>query len=298
MAAKKHLIIGVGPAALSAVEEIRRVTSEDEVKLVSMEDYLPYSPAALPYLLSGRITEAELWRRDEDYFRNLRSTLVRGKEVTRILPEEKKVIYRDGSSESYDTLLIASGSEPIKPPIEGLDETDGHDFRTLADCRRLLQKLKVRRKVVILGAGVAGMSMATALLEKGCRVSIIEKERSVLPLYFDEEAEVYIRDIFTDNKARFLTGKVVTAVKRKDRKIKIGLFDGSSMDADILINATGVKGRVSFLEGTGISIGNSILVDRRMRTGVDEIYAAGDVAEAQDFLSGKPKNERQHTQCS
>jgi phenylglyoxylate dehydrogenase epsilon subunit len=71
MAARKHLIIGAGPAALSALEAIRRSTSQDEVKLVTMEEYLPYSPAALPYLLRGGITEAQLWLRDEAYFRDL-----------------------------------------------------------------------------------------------------------------------------------------------------------------------------------------------------------------------------------
>jgi phenylglyoxylate dehydrogenase epsilon subunit len=289
MAAKKHLIIGAGSAALSALDEIRRVNSEDEVKLVNMEDDFPYSPAALPYLLSGKITEEELWAKDNNHFKNLRSTLVRGKEVTQILPEKKKVIYRDGSSESYDTLLIASGSEPIRHSIDCLGETEILDFKTLADCRRLFKKLKGRRNVAILGAGLAGMHIATALLEKGNRVSVIEKEQGILPPYFNGEAEVYIREIFTENKALIITGKMATAVKKEDSKISITFSDGSSMDVDILINATGVKGRVSFLQGTGIRINNGILVDSRMSTGIDQIYAAGDVAEAHDFFSGKPK---------
>ena len=81
----------------------------------------------------------------------------------------------------------------------------------------------------------------------------------------------------------------MTAVKRKDGEIRITLSDGSSLDADILINATGVKSRVSFLEGTGVKIGNGILADRRMRTSVDHIYVAGDVAETHDFFTDKPK---------
>ena len=184
MAKRKHLIIGCGSAALSALEKIRELTSEDEVKLVTMEDYLPYSPASLPYLLSGRITEAELWMRDEDSFKNLGSTLERGKEVTQVLPDKKKVIYRDGSSENYDTLLIASGSEPIKPPIKGLEEAGVHSLRTLADCHRLIQQLKGKNNVAILGAGMVGMEIAAALLEKGHQVSVIEKEQGILPLYF------------------------------------------------------------------------------------------------------------------
>jgi NAD(P)H-nitrite reductase large subunit len=171
--AKKHLIIGSGKAALSAFEEIRRVTLEDEVKLVSMEDCLPYSPAALIYLLSGRITEAELWMKDEDYLRNMRGTLVMGKKVAAVLPEKRKVIYQDGSSENYDTLLIASGAEAIRPPIEGVAEMRIHDFKTLADCRRLLKELTDKPNVAILGAGMTGMKIAAALLEKSHQVSIV-----------------------------------------------------------------------------------------------------------------------------
>jgi len=289
MATRKHLIIGAGSAALSALKEIRRVTSEDEVKLVTMDDCRPYSPATLPYLLSGRIKETDMWMRDKNYFKNLGSTLARGKEVTQVLAEKRRVIYRDGSSENYDTLLIASGSEPVKPPIKGLEEVGIHDFRTLADCRRLLRELEDKKNVAILGAGMVGMKIAAALLDSGCRVSIIEKEQSVLPLYFDEEAEAYIRNVFLDHEVRFFMGKEVTDAERKDGEIRVALSDGSFLDADILINATGVKSRVSFLEGTGVRISDGILVDRRMRTGVDHIYAAGDVAEAQDFFIGKPK---------
>ena len=289
MPIKKHLVIGAGPAALSALEEIRRVTSQDEVKLVTMEDYPPYSPASLPDLLSGKITEAELWRKDENCFKNLRSTLVRGKEITQVLPGKKKVIYRDGSSENYDNLLIASGSEPVKPTIKGLEETGVQNFGTLADCRRLLMELEDKKNVAILGAGMVGMKIATALLEKGCQVSVIEKEPNILPLYFNEEAETYIRDIFIGHQARLLTGKAVTAAKREGGKITIVLSDGTSLVVDILINASGVKSRVSFLEGAGVKISDGVLVDRQMRTSVDDIYAAGDVAEAHDFFTGKPK---------
>ena len=167
MTTRKHLIIGTGPAGLSALEAIRRITLQDEVKLVSLEDTLPYYPAALPYLLSGKITEDQLWMRDENYFRNKKSTLVRGKEVTQVLPEKQRVIYRDGSSENYDTLLIATGAESMRPQIHGLEEVGAHDFRTLTDCRRILSELN-DKKSAILGAGLVGMKIAAALLERGC----------------------------------------------------------------------------------------------------------------------------------
>jgi NAD(P)H-nitrite reductase large subunit len=158
--AKKHLIIGAGQAALSAADTIRQLDRECEIRLVSKENCLPYSPATLVYLLSGRVKEADLCLKDENYFRNLGISLVIGKEVTRVFPQVKKVDYHDGTSENYDTLLIASGAEPMKPPIPGLKDVEMYDFRTVADCRRLLKKLTGKDNVAILGAGMVGMKVA------------------------------------------------------------------------------------------------------------------------------------------
>jgi phenylglyoxylate dehydrogenase epsilon subunit len=287
--ATRVLIIGAGKAALAALEEIRRVGSRDEVKLVSMENCPPYSPAALVYLLSGRLTEAALWTKDEDYFRKLGGTLVTGKEVVEILPEKKKVLYHDGSSEDYDTLLVASGSETITPPIEQGQETELYGFKTLVDCRRLLRKLTNHQDVAIWGGGMTAISIAIALLKRGCRVSVIEREQNILPQHFGDEAAVYISEILLEHEARLLAGQSVTGIRRRGEKTRIALSDGSFQDVDTLINATGVKGRVSFLRRTGITMRDGILVDRRMRTTADGIYAAGDVAESEDFFSGKPK---------
>src|SRR3990170_232418 len=172
MARKKHLIIGAGTAALSALEKIRAVNSEDEVKLVTMEDCPPYSPASLPYLLSGRITEAKLWMEGEDYFKKLKSTLFKGRQVSRVVPEKRQVVYHDGTSENYDFLLIAAGAETAAPPVKGLAEVGALGFRTLADCRKLIQELNGKKDVAILGAGSIGMEVASVLLGRGCHVTI------------------------------------------------------------------------------------------------------------------------------
>ena len=118
---RKHVIIGCGPAALAALEKIRSITSEDEITLVTKEDSYPYSPMILPYLLSGKMREADIAIRQGSYFERMKSTLLKGKEVTAVQPRKKEVTYSNGDTETYDTLLIASGSEPLRPSITGLD---------------------------------------------------------------------------------------------------------------------------------------------------------------------------------
>lgn len=288
MSRKRHLILGGGSAGLAALEQIRRQTQEDEVKLVTMEPDPPYSPTSLPYLLAERIKETDLSIHDEEYLRQGNSMLVTGKEVVHVAPEKAQVVYNDGTADNYDTLLIATGSEPASPSIKGLDRVDCLGFHTLTDYRRLVSELKDNPDVVVLGAGLVGMEVASGLLERGCSVRIVEKELGVLPLYFNGPAEKHIREVFLQKGALIFTGKQVSQVKRDKDRIEVIFTDGRSLKGNVLITATGVKARVSFLKDSGIKINQGILVDKQMRTNMPNIYAAGDVAEAMDFFAGEP----------
>ena len=283
---RRHLIIGTGPAALSALDAIRRATGQDEVTLVGREDCLPYSPASLPYVLAGSLDEEAMWLRDHQYFNRLGATLVLGREVVRVSPEGKSVTFHDGTTLSYDTLLIASGAEPVNPPIPGLREAGPHTFRTLADCRRLVADLAGTGPVAILGAGLVGIHLAAALLARGHEVQVIEKERGILPACLVGEAQSYLAEVLQERGGRLITGESVKHVERRGTRIEIAL-SGASLVTDMLVNATGVSGRVAFLEGTGMKTAAGIPVDRRMETGTDSVYAAGDVAEAPDFFTGE-----------
>ena len=285
MAGKKHLIIGAGTAGLSAAEEIRRFSAEDVIKIVSAEDFAPYSPTVLPYLLSGRIDESTLAMRQEGYFERLNATFVRGKEAIRILPEAKEVLYRSGEREAYDTLLIAAGADSSRPAIKGLD--GGYQgIHTLDDCRRLLQRLQGNGDVAILGAGLVAVEVAIALAERGCRVTLIVRSR-ILRVYFDEDADGIIKNILTANGIRLLYRKGVEEVRKTGGKVEIAFPDGEPLAADELLVCTGVRARAEFLAGSGIKVNEGIVVDRHMRTTIDGIYAAGDIAEAPDFFTGR-----------
>lgn len=287
MAKRKHLIIGSGSAGLSAAEEIRRFNAEDEIKIVAAEDYPPYSPTILPYFLAGRIDEAKLPMRKDNYFDNIKATFARGKKVTQILPKTKEVVYQDGTRETYDTLLIASGAESSQPPIKGLMESGFLGFHTIEDCNRLIKELRGKKDIAVLGAGLVGMEVAIGLMEKGYKVSVIEKEPRVLPLYFDPQAEAIIRAIFQKQGAQLLTGKEVGEIKRQQKKVEINFTSRQPVSADLLITCIGVKPRMDFLNRAGIKVNRGIVVDRKMMTSIQDVYAAGDVAEATDFFRGE-----------
>ncbi|MBT9163368.1 MAG: NADH-dependent phenylglyoxylate dehydrogenase subunit epsilon [Chloroflexi bacterium] len=282
---RKHLIIGCGAAGLAAAQEIRSLSPEDEIVLITKEKHLPYSIAALPYLISGKMKESDLWLADEDYLSEMGYDLIRGKEVARVHPEEKRLTYKDGGSESYDRLLIASGSEPIKSDIRGLEEASPLVFHTLEDYHLLQQRLLNSKDVAIYGGGLVATALAVALLEAGYRVKIIVRSR-VLRRYFDQDAGDIIEKILANSGADIYKGQVIDELRRTGERVEIALPDGTCLDADILVIALGVKPVTSLLAGTGIKLNDGVVVDSRMRTNIEDIYAAGDVAEAPEFFTG------------
>ncbi len=287
MPKRKHLMIGCGSAALSALKQIRKLGSEDEVKLVTMENYAPYSPMSLPYLLSGKKKESEIYLTDNNFFDNMKATFVTGRRVDSITPGDKSVAYDNGERESYDALLIATGSQPARPRIKGLDGKNFLGFHTLDDYHEMLGQLHEGSEVGVLGAGLVGMEVAAALSERGYKVTVLEKEKGVLPLSFDRPVGAYISQIYAEHDVNIFTDKEVTEIRNASKRREIVCADGDVFQADLLVCCVGVASRVSMLDGSGIEANRGILVDNRMRTNMDGIYAAGDVAEAPNFFTGK-----------
>ncbi|MBI4296380.1 MAG: FAD-dependent oxidoreductase [Chloroflexi bacterium] len=285
MSKRKHLIVGSGPAALSALDTIRSLNTDDEIRMVSKENTLPYCPAILPYLIAGRTTEKDIWLRDEDFFARMQVTFERGKEVVQVLPDRKQVVYRDGEVDRYDCLLIAAGAEPLPSPISSADGL--LKFHTLDDYRHLNSLLDGGKEVAVLGAGMVAVELAVALAERGSKVKMIGRGRP-LRAYFDEKAGGYISDILTGHRVGITTGKNISQIKKVSNGVEVLCADGDVFNTDILVSCLGVAPSLSLVKGTGIKANQGILVDSKMMTSVENVYAAGDVAEALSFFDKRP----------
>jgi phenylglyoxylate dehydrogenase epsilon subunit len=283
---RKHLIIGCGSAGLSAAEEIRRLGNDDDIKIVSRESHFPYSPTALPFLLSGRTEESKIALRDPDYFDRLGVTFVPDREVVSISPQKKMVAYRAGEMEDYDTLLIATGAEPTKPDKKGLDEVGYLPFHTLDDLRALKAQLSDKKDVTVYGGGLVAVELAIALAEAGYRPRIVVRSR-ILRRYFDEKAESVIRPIFERNGIDVVSGTDVAGLRKTDGTVHVELTNGESLETQVFVSCTGVRARSALAEGSGCWTNAGLLVDNGMATNMPDVYAAGDVAEAPDLLSGE-----------
>jgi NAD(P)H-nitrite reductase large subunit len=283
------LILGAGPAGLTAARTIRELAPyksiDPTITMVSAEPSPPYSPPAMAdHFLTGR--EETLYWQGADVCDRLRVDYRTGSAVEAVYPEQRQVLLESGSYLDYDRLIIATGSR-LYAPLEGCDLPGVYNFKSLVAARELVDHAKKGevRKALIVGAGFIGVEVAVLLSALGLDVTIIEKEW-LMPNLLDEETAELVRH---DLEHRSITVREHAEALRftGHRRVKgVKLVDGDTLIADAYIAATGVKPNVSFLEGSGLDVGWGVRVDNRMRTNLPNIWAAGDVAETFDRMSG------------
>ena len=283
----RHVIIGNGPAGVVAAETLRHADSQAEITLIGDEAEPPYSRMAIPYLLMGDISEAGTYlRKDADHFERLRIRLVHGR-VEGIDPGAHSLSLADGRILPYDRLLIATGSHPVSPPIPGIDSPLVLACWTLADARAIAARIAPGVRVLQMGAGFIGCIIMESLAARGPHLTVVEMGDRMVPRMLDEVAGTLIRRWCQGKGVRVLTGRRVVAIAPVGQDLEVRLDDGETLQVDSLINATGVKPNIAFLEGSGMAINTGVLVDESMQTSIAGIYAAGDVAEALEFGTGR-----------
>ena len=284
----KHIILGNGPAGVVAAETLRRVAPADDILLVGNEDEPPYSRMAIPYLLEGNIDESGTYlRKTADHFASLRITQRRGR-VVAVNTEKQTILFADGEFESYDRLLIATGSHPVRPPIPGIDLPQAQTCWTLADARAIARLARAGSRVLQLGAGFIGCIIMEALVKRGVQLTVVEMGDRMVPRMMTPEAGSMIKRWVEKQGVQVVTRAGVDRIEPgQNSPLTVTLTTGDQLECDLLIVAAGVAPNVAFLEGTAVHVAKGILVDANMQTSVPGIYAAGDVAEAPDLFSGR-----------
>ncbi len=284
----RHLIIGAGAAGITAAEELRRLDPTASVTVLDGEGEGPYSRMAIPYLLSREIGEdGTRMRHDPAHYRAQRIDIEKGKAV-RLDATSRTIKLDDGRSLPYDRLLIATGSVPTRERIDGIDLAGVHTCWTLADARRLIAAMKPGTRVVQMGAGFVGCIIIKGLVARGADLTIlIRSGRMVSRMMPPKASDMMAR--WCENHGVRVMGKTQAARIDKDGdSLKVTLTTGEVLSADIYLSVVGVRPGIDFLAGSGIAIENGIIVDEHMATNLAGVFAAGDVAEARDRVSGKP----------
>jgi phenylglyoxylate dehydrogenase epsilon subunit len=284
MPSTKYLIIGSSHAGLSALDAIRLQDTEGSVTLVTRDENLPYSPTILPYVVSGDADPEKIFLRDEKAMDQLNVTFLKGEGVTTVDTKAQSVKLSSGESLSYEKLLLATGATPVLPPITGLEDVPHHVLRTLDDAMKLRTALENKRTALVVGAGLIGMHAAENLAKIGVEVTMVEALPHVLPDYFDEDGASLIQQAFSDKGIKMVMGCTVKQVAGSNGTQLVTLNPGETISSDLVLVATGVRPSFDYLAETDIEVDQGILVDDRMRTSAEGVWAAGDVAQAPGFF--------------
>ena len=282
----KYLIIGSSHAGLTAVDEIRMHDEQGPITMITMEECLPYSPTVLPYIVSGKVEEQDIYLRDKKYFEEKNITFLKEKKAVADDTKASKITLQDGSEIEYEKLLIGTGSTPTVPPVDGLEDVSYQVLQTMEDARNINRAAETAQTVIILGTGLVGMHTAESLQKKGLKVELVRGRRpAVLPNYFDADAGKLIHRNFVEQGVLCNLENRAAQVESKNGKARVALQDGNVLEADLLVVGTGVKSRIDFLDNAGLEMDKGLVVDSTMRTSVENVWAAGDVAQADDFFS-------------
>jgi len=282
-----HVILGAGPAGVIAAETLRKHAPGDRVTLVGEEREAPYSRMAIPYLLMGNIDERGTWLRKGDmHYQGLGIELLQAR-ATQVDTAARRLTLDNGQTLAFDALLIATGSNPARAPIPGIDLPGVHSCWTLADARAIQARATRGARVLQMGAGFIGCIIMEALAARGVALSVVEMGDRMVPRMMGPVAGGMIRQWCEAKGVQVFTGTRVEAITQsKDNTLDVRLSNGKTLNVDLVISATGVKPSIGFLENSGVRCLQGVLTDEHMQTNVPGIYAAGDCAEAFDKVSG------------
>jgi len=279
-----YVIIGNSTAAVGCIEGIRQVDETGPITVVSKEKYHTYSRPLVSYLLSGKTDEERMKYRPDGFYREMGCSLLAGKTAVKIEHSEKKVLLDDGKALHYDRLLVATGSDPFIPPVEGLDTVEKwFTFMSLEDAKAIKQAVSGNTRVLIMGAGLIGLKCAEGLAKAAGSITVIDLADRILPSILDGESSAIVRGHLEKQGMEFILSDRVEAFEKNTAFLKSGM----RIEFDVLIVAVGVRPNTQLVREAGGEVNRGIVTDRYCRTSLPDIYAAGDCAESYDIAAGE-----------
>ena len=287
----KVVIVGGGAGGISTASNIRKLNKEIEIVVITRDNKVAYSPCAIPYVLSGTIKSFDdiIMRTPEDYKAKGIDVIIEA-EVTAVDSTNKTVTYEKEDNEiviDYDKLVLATGGNPFIPPMQGVELDGVFKIRNIDDGKKVKEAMKDAKSAVVTGAGLIGIEIAFALKKQGLDVILSEMLPQIVPRSLDKDMSDILVKYLEMEGINVVLGKPITQLLGDDKVEKVCFGDSDLYDADMVIMATGVRAELKLAEMAGCEIGRwAILVNDRMETSVEDVYALGDCVESKDLILG------------
>ncbi|MCM4153514.1 pyridine nucleotide-disulfide oxidoreductase [Arenibacter sp. N53] len=277
---KTCIVIGASHAGVNFAFSLRREGWEGDIILYDADPFLPYHrpPLSKAYLTSEDGIDKNLLKSEESYAKE-GITLNLGVYVKSMDRKLKHIILGDGSIQSYDKLIIATGARPIMPSIQGLANSNNvFPLRTATDVSNIRSAVKnsANKEVVVIGGGYIGLETAASLKKLGAKVTVLEREERILARVTAPEMSTFFQNLHLENGVDILTSKNVIALESNNEAKIVRCDDGTSYRADLIIIGVGIFVNKELAAAAGLDIENGIKVDETAKTNDEDIYAIGD----------------------
>lgn len=280
-----YVIIGNSAAAVGTISGIREIDPNGKITVISDEKYHTYSRPLISYWLQGKVTDKNIYYRDPDFYEKNGVETILGKKVTKINTEGKTVVLDDGISIPYDKLMVATGSKPFVPPMNGLDKVHYHTFMSYDSVKAIRAEVKPNMRVLIIGAGLIGLKAAEALSAYNAQITVVDMADRILPSILDVRAGVMMQKHIEKQGVRFILGTSADELTEHSAKLK----NGVTVDFDMLIIAVGVRPNTELVSDAGGKVERGIITDMTQKTTLPDVYAAGDCTVSYDASSDTEK---------
>lgn len=279
-----YVIIGNSAGAIGCIEGIRQMDQEGSITLISDESHHTYSRPLISYLLYGKTDEQRMKYRPDNFYEHNRVKTKLGRTVVKIGKESKQLLLDNDEIVPYDKLLVATGSRPFIPPMEGLDQVKNQfTFMTLDDAKALEAAISPKSRVLIVGAGLIGLKCAEGICDKVGSITVVDLADRILPSILDIPGSRMVQRHIEGQGIEF---HLSDSVQRFEPG-KAHLKSGKTLQFDVLVLAVGVRPNTSLIQSIGGEVGRGILTDDRCATSLPDIYAAGDCTESFDITTGQ-----------
>ena len=282
----KYVIIGNSAAGIACVEGIRSVDADGEITIISDEPFAAYGRPLISYYLLGATDRHRMLYRPADFYEKNKVRALLGVRAEKIDAAAQKVVLRGGGEVPYDKLLVATGSRPFEPPMEGIGGVKNKfNFMTLQDALSLEKVLSKRKNVLIIGAGLIGLKCLEGILERVKSVSVVDMAGRILPSILDDAGAAVVRRELEGKGTKFYLSDSVAKFEGNTAHLK----SGKEIPFDILVVAVGVRPNTELVKDAGGEVSRGIVTDEKQQTSLQNVYAAGDCSESFDITSGARK---------